>query len=170
MYLTKKNLEYRVKRLNSKYWTEGWKYRWQYMLWVIEKMMEMKAVSVLEMGAYYMPLNDKSFLIELDQKYLVNSHGVVWNLNKTPYPIKDKEYDVSVGLQVWEHLEKQREAFMELRRISKNVILSFPYRWDWGDAMHRGIDDKKISQWTCGVEPTEKKLINHRMIYVWSNV
>jgi len=57
-----------------------------------------------------------------------------------------------------------------MKRISHNVILSFPYKWNHGDHMHKGIDDEKIAEWTCGKEPDEIELIKNRIIYFWKNV
>ena len=52
-------------------------------------------------------------------------------------------------------------------RIAKSAILSFPYKWTWGDKRHKGIDGKKIEKWTCGVVPESIKIINHRAIYIF---
>jgi SAM-dependent methyltransferase len=167
MFLTKKSFYSRVDNLNSKYWKEGKKYRWQYMSYVIEIMESLHARNTLEAGSYFIPLNHNSFLIELEKKFMVTGRGIIHDLNVTPYPIPAKTFDCAVALQVWEHLENQQAAFREFCRISRNVILSFPYKWTWGDAMHKGIDDAKISKWTCGVKPSSVKIINHRMICLW---
>lgn len=170
MYLTKKIFINRVKNLNNAYWNEGYKYRWEYMGAVIDMMKSVGAVNTLEMGTFYIPLNDNSYLLELDIKYLVTGRGKIYDLNKIPYPIPDKTFDCAVALQVWEHLENQPGAFSELCRISKNIILSFPYQWKHGDKMHRGIDDEKISKWTNGLIPYETKLIKTRKIYFWRDI
>jgi hypothetical protein len=170
MYLTNKRFLKRVKDLNIPYWNEGKKYRWEYMSYVIRLMQSVGAKNTLEMGTFYIPLNSDSYLLELEEKYLVTGRGKIQDLNKIPYQLPNNHFDCAVALQVWEHLENQAKAFKELCRISKNVILSFPYRWKHGDVMHRGIDEQKISKWTYGRRPSSKNLIKDRIIYFWRNV
>lgn len=169
MYLTQRKFIMRVKALNMPYWTEGLKkmYRWEYMKYCIDLMKDIGAVNTLEMGTNFIPLNSSSYLFELEKKYLVNKRGKVQDLNHTPYKIPNKHFDCATALQVWEHLDNQQSAFLELVRISKNVILSFPYMWNHGDKRHRGIDDEKIFEWTCGIEPDHIHKIKSRIIYLW---
>lgn len=141
----------------SNYWKEGYKYRWQYMDYVIAQAIIIGGQKIIEAGASGMPLFKDSFLFDYPE----------YDLNNIPYKFKDKEFDTFIALQVWEHLEKQSDAFREVMRISKNAILSFPYKWTWGDKQHKGIDDKKISEWTCNIKPESVKIINHRIIMTW---
>lgn len=166
MYLTHTAYLNRIANMNSKYWNEGKKYRWQYMSYVIDALQIMGAKKTIEAGASGMPLNSDSYMFDYPQH----------DLNKIPYAMKtdsggiiipDKHFDAFLALQVFEHLDRQAEAFKEVMRISKAAILSFPYKWTWGDKRHRGIDGKKIEKWTCGVEPVSIKIINHRAIYIW---
>lgn len=170
MYLTRAEYDKKVAELNSNYWNEGKEYRWQYMSKVIELAKEIcPDGTTIEAGASGIPLNDGSFLYDYPE----------YDLNITPYFkthkddnevnfISDKTYDLFIALQTWEHLDKQQDAFREVMRISKAAILSFPYKWGKGhDKRHTGIDDKKISEWTCGVKPVKTMLINKRAIYVW---
>ena len=100
----------------------------------------------------------------------------------TPWPIEDKEYDLFIALQVWEHLGgKQRDAFKEVMRTSKMAILSFPYMWDCPKdnanyPEHHMIDEKIIADWTLNVEPVKVIKIPRtgdrvskgpRIIYFW---
>jgi len=167
MYLTEKTFYKKVKSLNSKYWNEGAIYRWKYMREVIKIMRSVGAVNTLEMGCSQIPLNSTSYLIDINKLHLVTKRGKLYDLNKTPYPFPDKTFDCAVALQVWEHLDSQFKAFNELCRISKNVILSFPYNWNHGDARHRGIDDDKIALWTGGLWPETTIQIKDRKIYFW---
>lgn len=163
-YLTHKSFLEKVEQSGSQYWQEGKSYRWQYMGWVIEKLKQIcpDDSKLIEAGTSGMPLSDKSFLYEYPE----------YNLDITPYRIngeriKTHEYQTFCALQTWEHLDNQSAAFSEVMRISKSAILSFPYKWTKGDDRHRGIDGKKIEQWTCGVVPESIKIINHRAVYVW---
>jgi SAM-dependent methyltransferase len=159
MYLTRESFKKRVIKINIPYWNEGWRYRWLYMKIVIQWMQEIRPRRILEAGSSKMPLNTVSYLFDLPQH----------DLNKIPYPFQDKFFDIAVALQVWEHLDKQAEAFREFARISKNIILSFPYRWDFGDNKHRGIDDKKILTWSCGIKPDRSTVIMQRNICLWND-
>ena len=169
MYLTRAEYDKKVNELNSDYWNEGRDYRWQYMSKVIDIAKEICPYgAIIEAGASGIPLNDRSYLFDYPKH----------DLNVTPYKIyfsddmvdniPNKSFDLFIALQTWEHLDKQQDAFREVMRISKAAILSFPYKWGKGhDKRHTGIDDKKISEWTCGVKPVKTMLINKRAIYVW---
>lgn len=171
MYLTHVEFLKRVEASNSKYWQEGKSYRWTYMDFVIQQLKQIcpDDSKLIEAGTSGMPLSDCSTLYEYPE----------CDLNLIPYmckPYLDQDVTMKIGsgyfdcfcaLQVWEHLDNQAAAFNEVMRISKSAILSFPFKWKWGDARHRGIDGKKIEQWTCGVVPSEIRIINHRAIYRW---
>ena len=164
MYLTHSEFLKKVEASGSRYWQEGKNYRWNYMSYVIEQLKQIcpDDSKLIEAGTSGMPLSDKSFLFEYPE----------YDLNVTPFKmnnerIKTHAYETFVALQTWEHLDNQAAAFSEVMRISKSAILSFPYKWKWGDARHKGIDGKKIEKWTCGVVPESIKIINHRAVYVW---
>lgn len=174
MYLTREKFLEKVAASGSKYWQEGKNYRWQYMSYVIDILKEIcpDDTKLIEAGTSGMPLSDKSFLYEYPE----------YDLNVTPFhkhivdrwtglpemmTMKSHYFDTFVALQVWEHLDNQSAAFREVMRISKSAVLSFPYKWTWGDARHVGIDGKKIDKWTCGVVPAEIKIINQRAIYTF---
>lgn len=173
-YLTRDEFLKRVESSGSKYWREGKNYRWQYMSAVIDILKEIcpDDSRLIEAGTSGIPLSDRSFLYEYPE----------YDLNVTPYRIKGHElpngknamvvipnyqFDAFCALQVWEHLDNQSAAFQEVMRISKSAVLSFPYKWTWGDARHKGIDGKKIEKWTCGVKPESIRIMNHRAVYVW---
>jgi len=163
-YLTHETFLKKVDESGSKYWREGKNYRWQYMEYVISILKEIcpDDSKLIEAGTSGMPLSDKSFLYEYPE----------YDLNVTPFKINGErinnyQFDCFTALQVWEHLDNQSAAFQEVMRISKSAVLSFPYKWTWGDARHKGIDGKKIEKWTCGVVPEQIKIINHRAIYYW---
>lgn len=163
-YLTRDEFLKRVEASNSKYWKEGKNYRWQYMSAVIDILKEIcpDDSKLIESGTSGMPLSDKSFLYEYPQ----------YDLNAIPYCadgvyIPNGHFTAFCALQTWEHLDNQAAAFQEVMRIAKSAVLSFPYKWTWGDARHKGIDGKKIEKWTCGVVPEKIKIINKRAVYYW---
>ena len=163
-YLTRETFLKKVDESGSKYWQEGKNYRWQYMSYVIDILKEIcpDDNKLIEAGTSGMPLSDKSFLYEYPE----------YNLDITPFKIngeriKNYKYRSFVALQVFEHLQFQEKTFQEIMRISESAILSFPYKWNWGDEMHKNITGEKISKWTCNITPVNIKIINHRAIYYW---
>jgi hypothetical protein len=50
---------------------------------------------------------------------------------------------------------RQREAFEELRRCTRYVILSLPYRWRHSTPWHNGIDDAVVREWAGGRQWTK---------------
>lgn len=163
MYLTLEKLEKYALQSGSNYWKEGYKYRWQYMSYAIEQMKKLNSVKTIEAGSSGIPLKSDSFLFDYP----------LFDLDIIPFEFPDAEifpnkfFDCFVALQVWEHLDKQAEAFKEVERISKAAILSFPYQWKHGDARHQGIDDNKIAEWTCQKKPIDIKQIGTRIVYTW---
>lgn len=106
----------------------------------------------------------------------------VHDATESPWPIKDKRYDLVIALQVWEHLDdKQKQAFQEVMRVSKMAIMSFPYMWNCPKdnrnyPAHHLIDEKIIGNWTLNIKP--EKIIKiprtgpevskgPRIIYFW---
>ena len=113
---------------------------------------------------------------------IIVPYGQDWWIIESKKFKDNKEYDMFIALQVWEHLVgRQREAFNEVMRISKMAILSFPYMWNCPEdnanyPEHHMIDEKIISEWTLGVEPMkivkiprtgEKVSKGPRLIYFW---
>jgi len=160
-YLTRKKYDSIIDGLNSAYWKEGRDYRWEYMSYAIDELKQIGPRSILEAGASGLLLCDDSTVVD------ISGSGVNHDLNIIPWPFGDKAFDAFVALQVWEHLDNHPGAFREVRRIAKSAILSFPYKWTWGDARHNGIDEKKISEWTEGLKPVRIKKIETRIVYTW---
>lgn len=163
--------------------------RWAYFKEVIDIVKKQDNVnSVLELGPSFLP-------VVKDCDIMIKPRSDAWgrpsskapkeymhDATVVPWPIKEKEYDIFIALQVWEHLVgKQREAFKEVMRVSKMAILSFPYMWDCPKdnanyPEHHMINESIILDWTLGVEP--QKIINvqrtgekvskgPRIIYFW---
>ena len=59
---------------------------------------------------------------------------MIHDATKAPWPADDKAYDLFVALQVFEHLrDRQREAFLEVRRVARHAIISLPIDWEMDD-------------------------------------
>jgi hypothetical protein len=124
---------------------------------------------VVELGPGYLPIvkNGDIILNPIDDNFGKPTDGknkiLRFDATIKPWPVNDKEYDLFIALQVWEHLDnKQTRAFKEVMRVAKNAILSFPYKWDGGEEKpshraHRDIDLDLIKDWTLNIKP--KKII-----------
>jgi len=145
--------------------------RWEYygeVVKIIRKLNKYHLIyKTLELGPGEAQIVKKSDIMDVDKdiSLLPSNNGpktitkfvkYIHDATITPWPIKDKEYDLFIALQVWEHLEwRQQEAFREVMRVSKMAILSFPYKWDKcpKEDFHYGIDDEKIAEWTLHIRP-----------------
>jgi hypothetical protein len=147
-----------------------WKDRWTYIGEVSSIAQSMNVNTCWEIGCGICPISENSFKTDI-QKW-GDTNMILDFKSKTPF--LDKSFDLVVALQVWEHLEGlQSQAFSEIERVGKNIILSFPYKWDCPkDLIHHQIDEKIISEWTNNKEPKLKKIIDvpnipKRIIYVF---
>ena len=165
-FITKRRFQTLV--TNDKYW----QHRWKYIDVAISILKTKKFNSVLELGPYKAPIVSTSDV--MDFKSHIDVIKFLWDARNTPWPIKDKTYDMFIALQVWEHLYTsatdlsigyQEQAFSEVMRISKSALLSFPYKWKHGKANHRGIDKQKISQWTLNIPPLEIIPVGNKLVY-----
>lgn len=138
-------------------WYQG---RWSYYEPVISILNVIAPVTVLEIGPGQFPImhgEDALVFPEEDQwGYPESALCKIYKHDITlcPWPFVDKQFDVVIALQVWEHLNgKQTRCFRELKRIGKKAILTFPYEWDvprnhpnFRD--HYMIDLALIDDWT----------------------
>jgi len=177
-YLCRTALINKVEKLNDNYWLKTWEGRWKYMYPVINELKVINPRTILEIGAYKINLTDISDNMDLEVEYLdirnFSNKKYIQDATNLPWNIPDKYYDAVVALQVFEHFEnnKQSEVFNEIKRVSKNAILSFPYMWNKPtDPMHHMINDNKIKEWTNNTKPEKTIIINHtsrkRIIYVF---
>lgn len=158
----------RVKALNDPYWAATADNRWKYMSVVIKEIQKIKPRWICEVGVNKIALCSRSFIIDLVPESLDRHDGIIHDLNKIPYPLADKQFDLFVGLQVWEHLLHPRQAFLEVTRISYHAILSFPYKWKCDPKnSHYMITPEIISSWTLQIKPKKTIRVGTRIIYIW---
>ncbi|MBE6493596.1 MAG: methyltransferase domain-containing protein [Methanosphaera stadtmanae] len=153
-----------------------YKGRWAYFNEIITQLHKMENINtVLEMGPYKLPFVKGSDVIDFTEKYREDypfevSNFIKHDCSKTPYPIKDKKYDLVIACQVLEHLGihgEQVKIFKELKRISKRVLLSLPYKWFVPNMRdHHMIDKRMIKTWTK-MEPTYELVSATRILQLY---
>lgn len=152
----------RLKKQDS-YYNER---RWKYLREVIRIVKRERPRSILELGPYKAPVVQGSDMMDRDVYF--DNLTVQHDATQIPWPQEDKQYDMFIALQVWEHLEgKQQDAFKEVMRVSRQAILSFPYNWDCPGDCHHGITRDTIHEWTLGIEPEEIIDVHRRIVYYW---
>ena len=142
--------------------------RWEYYKEVVKLVEGINPSNVLEIGPGFAPIvKECDIMVIPEDDYWGRpqkdvSSVLTHDATEKPWPIKDKEYDLVIGLQVWEHLgNKQCRSFREAMRVGKQLILSFPYQWDCPKdnpnyPEHHKIDDELIYDWT--LELSQRKL------------
>lgn len=138
--------------------------RWNYLRKVIRLVEDESPKKVLELGPRSLTIVKGSDTMDF------HSHGqkltYMHDAKIIPWPVQDKEYDMFIALQVWEHLDgRQEEAFREVMRTSRTAILSFPYKRHFPGDCHHGIDEKKIEEWTMGVIPEKVTRVGPVIVY-----
>jgi len=162
--------------------------RWEYFKEIIDIINNHKIESVLELGpGKHTIVKNCDIMIKPEDDVWGRPENqirrqILHNGTEKPWPIKDKEYDLFIAAQVWEHLDnKQSRAFREVMRVSKMAILSFPYLWNCPKdnknyPEHHMIDEELIGDWTLNIKPEkiieikrtgEKVSKGPRIIYFW---
>lgn len=135
--------------------------------------------TALELGAPVRPIivgadvMDIKARPELDPTIPITIHDAT----EAPWPVGDKAYDLFLALQVFEHLrDRQPEAFLEVRRVARNAIISLPIDWEMDDPRncHHRISNERVLSWFAPIVPT--RVIEgsggrrRRLIYVFEDL
>ena len=135
--------------------------------------------TALELGAPVRPIIVGSDVMDIKARPELDPtvHITVHDATKAPWPLGDKAYDLFLALQVFEHLrDRQPEAFLEVRRVARNAIISLPIDWEMDDPRncHHRIPHERVLSWFAPVTPTRVIEGNggkrRRMIYVFENL
>lgn len=157
--------------------------RWPYISAALEQasmLIERHGLkTALELGAPIRPtivgaaIMDIKAHAELDPTLPIMIHDAT----KAPWPAADKAYDLFVALQVFEHLrDRQREAFLEVRRVARHAIISLPIDWQMDNPRncHHQISNERALSWFAPIAPTRVIEGNggahRRLIYVFEDL
>ena len=162
MFLTKEEFFNKAEEIG----TDHWKYldgRWFYhnqSLEIVKKLNITNPENVLEMGTVGMQLVHDSHTLDFDEHWDFPGKKPTYNHNGmiTPWPIKDKQYDVFIALRVFQHLHlKQKEAFLEAKRIANHVILCVPIISNdfISKTNPEGISVEQFIEWNDGIKPDQ---------------
>jgi hypothetical protein len=134
--------------------------------------------TALELGPHLRPVIIGSDAMDRHSQPELHSEGRVFIHDATtiPWPFEDKQYDLFVALQVFEHLgDEQAAVFREVRRVAKHAEISVPIDWVMDDPRncHHRISNEKALSWFAPVVPTRIAVGNGgrrtRLIYVFEN-
>ena len=135
--------------------------------------------SALELGPHLRSVIVGADVMDVRENSELESEGSVTlhDARRAPWPFADKQYDLFVALQVFEHLgTSQAVAFGEVRRVARNAILSLPIDWVMDDPRncHHQLSHEKVLSWFAPVVPTRVETVwsgrRKRHIYVFENL
>ena len=167
--------------------------RWSLYGTAAKLALELNPQSCLELGPGKIAILEGSDIMDKAEETSfgkpVNETGELFlhDAETAPWPFKDKEYDLFISLQVFEHLNgNQPVAFAEAKRIAKNIIVSLPYRWDLPENIssypsHHMIDENTVVEWTKGILPPPDRCVllpkagdlvslGEKMFFIWENI
>ena len=173
-YLTHDRYMEITSKLGGGHWSNA-KRRWVYHAAAVTfaRLSDVSSASkVLEMGTMGINIVPGSDTIDyaegwnFDGKAPTHAHDG----RKIPWPIKNDEYELFIALRVYHHLNpRQKEAFLEARRIAKNIIIVAPESYDKVKGS-KGIPLADLVSWNDGVEPTAMMEFGEEFgnLYYWN--
>jgi hypothetical protein len=147
---------------------------------IAAEMIERKGLqTALELGPHLRSLIVGADVMDIVHNDRLRSEGrlVVHDATRAPWPFPNKTYDLFVGLQVFEHLgTRQPDAFLEVRRVARNAILSLPIDWVMADPgnCHHMLTHERVLSWFAPIVPTRVAVGNgghrRRLLYVFEDL
>ena len=137
--------------------------------------------SALELGPHLRPVIVGADVMDItaqpDLQIPPAARVVLHDATKAPWPIADRQYDLFVALQVFEHLgTAQNAAFQEVRRVARHALISVPIDWEMDDPRncHHRISQERALAWFQPLVPSRVEVGNpgsrKRLIYVFENL
>jgi len=146
-------------RDTSDYWSARKNHIYLLAVRTIVEQLGQKAQSLVDVGSNGCPYLDwfewihNRTSIDIDNPYTRPSvHAVKADFMKWE---PDKKYDMSLCLQVLEHVEEPHSFAQKLLNLSDVAVISVPYNWPAGRTkghIHDPVDEKKMYDW-FGREP-----------------
>jgi hypothetical protein len=135
--------------------------------------------TALELGPHLQSMIVGSDTMELFAHPLLQANGkrIVHDATSVPWPVGDREYGLFMALQVFEHLgTSQPKAFLEVRRVAQNAIISLPIDWEMADPAncHHRLSHERVLSWFAPVVPTRVVVGNpgsrKRLVYIFEDL
>jgi sortase A len=177
--LTKPEFDILAARRSYYYTPDRWTYMWVVCQIAAELIDRHALQSALELGPFLRPVIVGADAMERQGSRALREYAKVipHDATITPWPIRDKQYDLFTALQVFEHLKgHQRAAFFEVCRVAKHAIISVPIDWEMEDPTdcHHRISNETAMSWFAPRRPTHVELGNggscKRVVYVFENI
>ncbi|MET0801921.1 MAG: class I SAM-dependent methyltransferase [Actinomycetota bacterium] len=148
--------------------------------WLASDLIERYGVATaLELGPNVRPLLSGADVMDRVERpgLEASGHIILHDATSIPWPFGDRQYDLFVALQVFEHLgESQAAVFAEVRRVACHAMISLPIDWEMDDPRnpHHGITHERVLSWFAPTEPTRVIVGNpgyrQRLIYAFENL
>ena len=153
----------------GKHWHD-YKDRWKYYSRAVEiaKTVDINDPSdVLEMGTMGVSIVPNCMSIDYDKAWDFKDKKptYVHDARIIPWPIVTNKFKLFVALRVFQHLApKQKECFLEAKRIAENVLIVVPNEYKG-----TGITLDQFTDWNDGEPPTIVENVQGRstFLYFW---
>lgn len=141
------------------YYERRWKYTSIALAQAAGLIRDRQLATALELGVHIQPVIVGADALDITARPELRDdvHMTVHDATIRPWPFDDKQYDLFMGLQVFEHLKDQQpQAFLEVRRIARHAIISLPIDWVKKDPnnCHHQISEERVLSWFAPIVPT----------------
>jgi hypothetical protein len=161
------------------YYQRRWGYTSHALLEAVRLIARDRLTSALELGAPVRPVIVGAHVMDYRPRdeFETGPPLTIHDATVVPWPFADKAFDLFVALQVFEHLgDRQREAFLEVRRIARHAIVSLPIDWIMDDPTdsHHMISEARALSWFAPLVPS--RTVEHltgrrkRLIFVFEDM
>lgn len=122
--------------------------------------------AVLEIGSFGVQVVKGSDTLDMpggQWDYPGRKPTFLYDIRKTPWPIRDGQYELLIALRVWHHLApNQADAFREARRVAKNIIIACPEK----EVVGLGVP-RSLFVALAGTPKIEADLKGWGRVYLW---
>lgn len=159
--ITRNMYDFKVSNLEGPHWMgagKRWSYHAQAAKW-IDKLKLSDANKILEIGCMGVQVVQDSITMDYDaaknnKDWITNGFKSTYihDAKNMPWPFEKKRFDMVIALRVLHHLvPKQKEVFLEIKKVSKKLILVVPDK----KTHIRGVDKEDLIEWNNGQRPSE---------------